>query len=125
MRARGFSLMETMIALIIIGLISSMIGVSVLKSKREADRKIAATQIQNLREVLASFHLKNHRFPTSEEGLAILAAEDDPFMESVPEDPWDHAYVYLRPGTHNPKTYDLFSYGPDGIQSEDDIGNWK
>lgn len=81
---------------------------------------------------LARFKAHTGRYPTTKEGLqALLVAPADlvekwrgPYLESLPRDFWNRRYWYRCPGIHNPKSYDLWSLGPDGALSRDDIGNW-
>ena len=81
---------------------------------------------------LFRFRIDNGRYPTSEEGLAALieapsvlkSSWKGPYLEQIPPDPWLGEYQYRSPGIHNPKKFDLWSMGPDGVNSEDDIGNW-
>ena len=86
---------------------------------------------------LASFRADVGRFPTTEEGLAALfhcptsceKSWKGPYLEpqngGLPKDPWGSTFQYSSPGTHNPESFDLWSLGPDRVQSDDDIGNWK
>ena len=80
------------------------------------------------------FETDNGRYPSSDEGLAALLAAPGntqnwhgPYMEKdIPSDPWNHPYIYVCPGKHNPSGYDLYSVGPDGREgNEDDITNWQ
>src|SRR5689334_15549261 len=80
---------------------------------------------------LHRFKFDCERYPTSEEGLAALIHEPafrkgwkGPYVKAIVTDPWGRPYMYRRPGVHNPGGFDLASLGPDGIESNDDIGNW-
>jgi general secretion pathway protein G len=84
--------------------------------------------------VLTTYRVDTGSFPSTEQGLAALVAAPEnvahwngPYLKSAatPLDPWQHAYHYAYPGTHNPKGYDIWSIGPDGVNgTADDIGNW-
>jgi general secretion pathway protein G len=96
-------------------------------SRGEAD-------IDSLSTALKVFRLRIGRYPTEEEGLQALvtrpvsldaAPKWVQLMEKVPLDSWDRPYRYRIPGQHNPDSYDVFSLGKDGIENQDDIGNWK
>ena len=83
---------------------------------------------------LKLYEVDNGRYPTSEQGLASLLSKPTappvprnwkgPYLEQEPLDPWQKSYAYRYPGSHPPKDYDLFSLGPDGVESEDDVRNW-
>lgn len=131
---RGFTLVElvlviTIISILVGGGIYYMMGnVDVAKEvKTETDIKAIATQIQ-------VYESRNLRPPTTEQGLQALVqrptAEPVPekwtqLMEEVLKDPWGKQYQYKYPAERSKKKYDLYSLGPDGVESEDDIGNWK
>ncbi len=133
-RTRGFTLLEIMLVLGIIAiLVSSGIylltgNIDVAKETRvESDIKAISTQIK-------TYEMSNFTPPTTEQGLQALveypSAAPEPrrwkkLLEEVPTDPWNHEYVYRYPGVRNPDGFDLFSVGPDGVESDDDLGNWK
>jgi type II secretion system protein G len=102
---------------------------------REAKIKCAMVQISMLETALAVFEVDCGRYPTNDEGLGALVKQPansqgwkkDGYLAKggVPDDPWGHPYKYVRPGQHNPKGFDLYSFGPDGMDgTADDIGNW-
>ena len=86
----------------------------------------------NLAPPLERFRAHTGRYPTTKEGLQTLLVAPaglvgrwrGPYLESLPRDSWNRRYWYRCPGIHNPKSYDLWSLGPDGVLSRDDIGNW-
>jgi general secretion pathway protein G len=101
-----------------------------------SDEVVHAFVKTTARTALHAFRVAAGRFPTESEGLAALIhcppSLDEkrwrgPYFtrERVPEDPWGNPFQYRCPGIHNPKTYDVWSLGPDGIESSDDIGNWE
>jgi general secretion pathway protein G len=134
-KLRGFTLIEVMVVLLIIGIMASFVAPQILGSQEEAQLKKAAVDIQQLEGALEMYKLKNNVFPTTEQGLEALVTEPeiDPiprnypqggFIKRLPEDPWGNAYQLLSPGEIG--VIDLFSAGPDGeIGTEDDIGTWN
>ena len=130
----GFTLLEIMLVLGIIAiLVSSGIylltgNIDVAKDTRvESDIKAISTQLK-------TYEMSNYAPPTTEQGLLALVelptVAPEPrrwkkLLEELPKDPWNRDYVYRSPGIKNPTGFDIFSLGPDGIESEDDIGNWK
>jgi general secretion pathway protein G len=132
---RGFTILEILIVLAVIGMLVAL-GVS------QADRilgrsqeSIARTYVnQTLKAPLVSYRVDMGSYPTTAEGLqALLRAPGNqradrwrgPYIDGPPIDPWGNPYQYRFPGTRNPNSYDLFSWGPDGRESDDDIGNWQ
>jgi general secretion pathway protein G len=117
----GFTLVEMLVVITIIGLIMGLIGPRVLNYLSESKVKTARIQLQSFASALDLFYLDAGRYPSTSEGLAALvrqtpgvAAWNGPYLKggSVPNDPWNHAYVYRAPGEHGP--YDIMSYGSDG-----------
>jgi general secretion pathway protein G len=100
----------------------------------KAREKIARSNIDGgLATALKLFQVDVGRFPTNDEGLNVLIVKpgsmkswQGPYLEKKSQliDPWGNEYRYVRPGSHGLE-YDLFSLGPDGVQSKDDIGNWE
>ena len=118
---RGFTLVEMLVVITIIGLIMSLVGPRVLGYLGESKVKAAKIQIQSFSSALDLFYLDAGRYPTSSEGLAALIKPasglttwNGPYLKggNVPNDPWTHPYVYRAPGEHGP--YDILSYGSDG-----------
>jgi general secretion pathway protein G len=132
----GFTLVEILVVITIIGLIMALVGPRVLNYLAESKVKAARIQVESFASSLDLFYLDAGRYPTTSEGLAALAqrpggvdAWNGPYLRTgqVPNDPWGHAYVYRSPGEHGP--YDLVSYGADGQQggtgTAADIESWK
>lgn len=131
----GFTLMELLVVLAILGLLMSLVGPRVLSQLGGAKTKTAAIQIKDLEQSLEMYKLDVGRFPSTGEGLAALVAKpagsvgwNGPYLKSdVPVDPWKRAYLYKYPGEH--AELDIFSYGQNGTpggEGEDaDVGNWK
>jgi len=118
---QGFTLVEMLVVITIIGLIMGLIGPRVLNYLSESRVKAAKIQLQSFASALDLFYLDAGRFPSTAEGLAALvqrtpgvSAWNGPYLKggAVPSDPWSHAYVYRAPGEHGP--YDIVSYGSDG-----------
>ena len=118
---QGFTLVEMLVVITIIGLIMGLIGPRVLNYLSESRVKAAKIQLQSFASALDLFCLDAGRFPSTAEGLAALvqrtpgvSAWNGPYLKggAVPSDPWSHAYVYRAPGEHGP--YDIVSYGSDG-----------
>ena len=117
----GFTLVEMLVVIAIIGLIMGLIGPRVLNYLSESKVKAARIQEQSFQSALDLFYLDAGRFPSSAEGLTALvrptpglAAWNGPYLKggTVPNDPWNHPYVYRSPGERGP--YDIVSYGSDG-----------
>ncbi|MCK5688499.1 type II secretion system major pseudopilin GspG [Myxococcota bacterium] len=126
---RGLTLIEIMVVVVIIGLIGSVVGVQVFGSLSKARRDTAYTQIQRISEALQLYKLSHRSFPSTGEGLNALTqskGQDAPMMSSIPKDPWGKDYTYIYPGTNNQGSFDLMSYGSDGVQGGgDDVTNWQ
>jgi len=135
---KGFTLIEIMLVVIIIGVLAAMI-VPRLKGRSQQAR-IAAAKADinaNLAIALDLYELDNGHYPTTEQGLTALRGKPTsspipqnwhgPYLKrGIPSDPWGNPYVYVCPGIHNPEDYDLLSYGPDGVEGGgDDIINWE
>lgn len=134
-RNGGFTLLEIMVVLVIIGIIASMILPNVIGNQETAELKKAAVDIQNLEGAVAMYRMQAKRYPTTEQGLEALVEMPtiDPipktyqrggYIQRLPEDPWGNPYQFLSPGEMG--DYDIFSNGPDGLPgTEDDIGTWN
>ena len=132
----GFTLIEMLVVLVIIGLIVGLVGPRVLSFLTDARMKAARLQIASFSNSLDLYYLDVGRYPTAQEGLAALVKRppgvdvwNGPYLRggAVPIDPWRNAYVYLAPGAHG--AYDLMSYGSDGREGGEgpaaDIANWQ
>jgi general secretion pathway protein G len=127
--ARGMTLIEIMVVLVILGMIAAAVAVNVVKRQQEAQIKQAKTDVQNIAsQGVDAFHVMRGRYPSTEEGLSVLIKEG--FLkpnnaDGTLRDPWGHDYVYLYPGTLHPDGFDVKSNGPDGqAGSPDDIVNY-
>lgn len=137
--AHGFTLMEMMVVLAIIGTLALLVGPSVLRNVGDANVTAARSQIETLAVALDAYRLDTGAYPTTEEGLSVLRVRPlgpearpgwrGPYLrKTVPPDPWGRPYVYVAPGVENPESYDLYTLGKDGApggQGEDaDITSW-
>lgn len=132
---RGFTLVEILVVITIIGLIMALVGPRVLNYLSESKVKTARIQIQSFASALDLFYLDTGRYPSSAEGLGALVRPiggaptwNGPYLKggNVPLDPWGKAYVYRSPGEHG--AYDVVSLGSDGREGGSgtaaDITNW-
>ena len=130
----GFTLLEVMVVIVIIGLMATLVIPNIMGSKAKADQQKAKADISMLESSLEMYHLDNNRYPTTEQGLQALVKkpDEDPvpaqyrdggYIKRLPQDPWGNDYQLLNPGQHG--NIDVYSLGPDGKEeTEDDIGNW-
>lgn len=130
---KGFTLIELMLVVVIIGVLVSMVAPRLVGRSEEAKIIAAKADINaNISVALDLYELDNGKYPETEEGLAALLAKPDsslkwkgPYLKKLPFDPWGNNYVYKSPGNHN-IDYDLYSYGPDKAEGGgDDVFNWE
>ncbi len=129
-RARsGFTLIEVLLVVVIIGILVGM-AIPRLGGRVEQARLTRAEgDVNNISIALRLYEVDNGRYPPTLDGLLQAPADATnwrgPYLEKgVPKDPWSRDYRYQYPGTRNPHAFDLWSLGPDGVESADDIGNW-
>lgn len=133
-KQRGFTLLELLVVMVIIGLLAAYVGPRYFGQVGKSKVKAAAAQIDSLGKALDQYRLDVGHYPTTEQGLNALTTKpasetkwDGPYLvKGVPADPWDHPYIYKNPGEHG--DYDLFSLGkdgqPGGSGENADITNW-
>lgn len=129
----GFTLIELMLVVIIIGALVAMVMPRMAGRSEQARVSAARADINsNIATGLKLYELDNGSYPTTGQGLnALLVAPGGakgwagPYLEKKPLDPWSRDYQYESPGTHRQRDYDLFSLGKDGQVSADDITNWE
>lgn len=132
----GFTLIELMVVLVIIGVLAALIVPNVLDRADDARTTAAKTDVNNLMQALKLYRLDNQRYPTGEQGLAALTAKPTtnpappnwrPYLDKLPADPWGRPYQYLNPGVH--AEVDVLSLGADGLPGGEgnnaDIGSWQ
>lgn len=137
MRSKGFTLIELMVVLVILGVLAAMIAPKIMDRPDQARIVAARQDIATIIQALKMYRLDNIRYPTTEQGLQALIGKpaiapipenwkSGGYLEKLPKDPWGHAYVYLNPGRHG--DIDVISLGADGESggegTDADIGSW-
>ncbi len=136
-RLQGFTLLEIMVVIVILGLLVSIVAPNVLQNQDRAMVEKAKADISVLEQALDMYKLDNHVYPTTDQGLDALVKKpssspeprnyrSDGYIKRLPQDPWGNPYQYLQPGEHG--AFDLYSTGSDGDEGGEglasDIGNW-
>ncbi len=131
----GFTLLEIMVVIVILGVLSAMIVPNLLGNKEKADKQKVVSDVIALENAMDMYKLDNSRYPTTDQGLEALVSKpdgspeprnyrEDGYIKRLPEDPWGNAYLLTSPGEHG--KIDIFSTGLDGEEgTDDDIGNWN
>lgn len=136
-KQRGFTLIEIMVVVVILGILAALVVPQVMSRPDQAKVTVAQGDIKGIASALDMYKLDNHAYPSTQQGLEALvkkpsgnpAAKNwnrDGYLKRVPVDPWGNPYQYLAPGTKG--AYDLYSLGADGKEGGSelnaDIGNW-
>ena len=137
-RHTGFTLMELLVVVMILGILATIVVVNVMDRPDEARIAKAKQDIRALTTALNMYRLDNYRYPSTEQGLEALVSrpagqppaqnwKEGGYVENLPRDPWGNEYVYLNPGTHG--EIDVYTLGADGAPGGEginaDIGNWN
>lgn len=134
-KAKGFTILELMVVIVIIGLIGAIVVPNIMDNQEKAMMQKAVSDINALETSLKMYKLDNFVYPTTEQGIEALVSKtdidpiprrfpDEGYLPRMPTDPWKNDYQLLNPGEHG--RIDVFSMGPDGQPgTDDDIGNWN
>lgn len=136
LRRRAFTLLEVLMVIVILGVLAALIVPQFMGTEKRAKVDLTKAQIEALGSDLERFRLHVGRYPTTDEGLAVLlTAPDDeevaekwagPYIKKPARDAWQNDLIYESPGTYNENSYDLSSAGPDQqAGTDDDIKNWE
>ena len=125
LREAGFTLVELMVVIVIIGLLATVVIINVLPATDKAAITKAKADVATLEQGVEMYRLNKLRYPRGSEGLQAISAEG--YVKRLPKDPWGNAYVYAAPGRDG-RQFDIYSYGADGREGGEgqdaDIGNW-
>jgi general secretion pathway protein G len=132
-REHGFTLIEVMVVVVILGILAAILVPKVMDRPEQARIVKAQQDIRALEAALDLYKLDNFVYPTTDQGLEALVEKpsspeppnwkEGGYVKVLPLDPWKQPYQYLSPGAHG--VIDIYSLGPDQTPSEDDIGNWS
>ncbi|HAT43200.1 MAG TPA: type II secretion system protein GspG [Rheinheimera sp.] len=134
-RTQGFTLLEIMVVIVILGLLAAMVVPNLMGNKEQADRQKVVVDIQQLESMLDLYKMNNGFYPTTEQSLQALVTQatsepmprsfpDGGYIKRLPQDPWGSDYQMVSPGEMG--KIDVFSAGPDRtVGTDDDIGNWN
>ncbi|HIP75947.1 MAG TPA: type II secretion system protein GspG [Psychromonas hadalis] len=134
-KQKGFTLLEIMVVIVILGVLASMVVPNLMGNKDKADIQKVKSDIIALENALDMYRLDNSVYPSTEQGLEALVKEpsgepaprnyrEDGYIRRLPQDPWQNDYILNSPGEHG--KLDILSVGMDGEEgTDDDIGNWE
>jgi len=132
--SRGFTLIEVMVVVVILSIMAVLVVPKIMSKPEQARKATARENIRNIETALRMYKLDNRTYPSTDQGLEALVTKPsgspEPknwskggYISRLPKDPWGNPYQLLSPGSHG--EIDVSSLGPDGVASEDDIGNWN
>jgi len=126
----GFSLLEIMVVLVIMGMLAAIVAPNFIERADEAKVDTTRAQMSNIEQALKLYKLNEHHYPSTSEGLNALLSggkKAKKYLERLPKDAWGNDFMYVSPGVHG--SFDLLSYGGDGQTGgagfDADIGNWE
>ena len=134
-KVQGFTLLEVMVVIVILGILASMVVPNLMGSQERANMQKAVSDVTALETSLSLYKMDNYDYPSTEQGLEALVEQtdlepaprrfpEDGYIKRLPKDPWGSEYILLNPGEQS--KMDVFSVGPDReAGTEDDIGNWN
>ena len=135
---KGFTLIELMAVIVILGILTTIVAVNVAPYLQRANFEKVRVDLAQIEKALETYRFQHYAYPTTAQGLEALLVPpgdlknpnlytSDGYLPFMPKDPWDNEYLYLSPGQHSTK-FDVFSYGADGMVGGEgensDIGNW-
>ena len=136
-RQSGFTLIEIMVVVVIIGILAALVGPKLFGQVDRARQEAARSEISTIENAMKFYRLDNFAYPSAEQGIdALVNKPNDPniknwnpggYLERIPRDPWGNPYVYRNPGVNG--EIDILTFGADGVEGGDgnnaDIGNWN
>ncbi|MCW8901792.1 MAG: type II secretion system major pseudopilin GspG [Gammaproteobacteria bacterium] len=134
LKQRGFTLIEIMVVVVILGILAAAVVPKIMSRPEQARIEKAKHDVMAFESALDIYKLDNYQYPSTDQGLEALVTKpsgspqprnykNGGYIKKLNKDPWGKDYLYLSPGTHG--ELDIYSLGPDGQQSDDDIGNWS
>lgn len=127
---RGLSMLEIMVCLAILGVVGAMVVPNLMDKPDKARQVAAQNDVRTIYNALRMYRMDKSRYPSAQEGLRALTQREgtaEPYLDKLPNDPWNNPYVYINPGIHN--AVDVMSYGADGKPGgegvDSDIGSWQ
>jgi len=138
-KIKGFTLIEIMVVVVILGILAALVVPTIISRPDQAKITVTKNDINAISSSLEIYRLDNGFYPSTEQGIIALVYEpsdepvpenwnEDGYLKKLPKDPWGRPYQYESPGSHNPRSFDLYSLGADGRSGNDDknkdLGNW-
>ena len=120
-KAAGFTLIEILLVVVIIGMLATIAAINVPKFLGQGREGKAKADVSSISTALHLYNMNEGKYPSS---LSALQEGNDPYMQSIPKDPWGKDYNYAVGSSRKGLRFEIYSFGEDGVQSGDDIGNW-